>query len=140
MLPNISRSKGNQTLKLGQVVEYNNRNIFFKYHAENEAGRLVPDLFFFFRKALYELKASGLQLSSHHFRQSSTWQTIKTKQIKLQNIDPDICSILIFQKKVWELFLHHSLCIIFQEKYFLCYTLLTDHFFFFLISNFLYFH
>ena len=31
-------------------------------HAENEAGRLVPDLFLFLKKALYEVKASGLQL------------------------------------------------------------------------------
>ena len=31
--------------------EYNLINIFFfKYHAENEAGRLVPDLFFLFIK------------------------------------------------------------------------------------------
>ena len=27
------------------------RNIFFENHAENEIGRLVPDLFLFFRKA-----------------------------------------------------------------------------------------
>ena len=40
---------------------------FFKYHAENEAGRLVPDLFLFFKKALYEVKASGLQLSFNTF-------------------------------------------------------------------------
>ena len=38
------------------------RNIF-KNHAENEAGRLVPDLFLFFKIALYEIKASSLQLS-----------------------------------------------------------------------------
>ena len=41
------------------------REIFyFKNHAENEAGRLVPDLFFFQKKkkALYKVKASGLQL------------------------------------------------------------------------------
>ena len=30
ILPNISRSKGNQTMKLGQLGEYNNRNIFFQ--------------------------------------------------------------------------------------------------------------
>ena len=35
---------------------------FFKNHAENEAGRLVLDLFLFFKKALYEVKACGLQL------------------------------------------------------------------------------
>ena len=28
MLPNISRSNGNQTMKFGQVIEYNMRNIF----------------------------------------------------------------------------------------------------------------
>ena len=36
---------------------------FFKIHAENEAGKLVPDLFLFFKKALFEIKANGLQLS-----------------------------------------------------------------------------
>ena len=41
---------------------------FSKSHAENEAGRLVPDLFLFFRKALYEVKASGLELSFSIFR------------------------------------------------------------------------
>ena len=46
-LPNISRSKGNQTMKLGQLIEYNKRNIFLQNHAENEAGRLVADLFIF---------------------------------------------------------------------------------------------
>ena len=28
MLPNISRSKGNQTIKFGQLIEYNMSNIF----------------------------------------------------------------------------------------------------------------
>ena len=36
---------------------------FFKNHSENETGRLVPDLCLFFKKALCEVKASGLQLS-----------------------------------------------------------------------------
>ena len=42
-------------MKFGQVIEYNMRSVFFffKNHAENNAGRLVPDLFLFFRKALY---------------------------------------------------------------------------------------
>ena len=41
---------------------------FFKNHAENKAGRLVPDLFLFFEKALYEVKANGLQLEFNIFR------------------------------------------------------------------------
>ena len=36
---------------------------FFKYQAENEAERLAPDLFLLLKKALYEVKASGLHLS-----------------------------------------------------------------------------
>ena len=30
ILPNISQSKGNQTIKFGQLIEYNKRNNFFQ--------------------------------------------------------------------------------------------------------------
>ena len=30
ILPNISQSKGNQTMKFGQLIEYNKRNIFLQ--------------------------------------------------------------------------------------------------------------
>ena len=58
-LPNISRSKGNQTMKFGQLIEYN-RNIFLQNHAGNEAGRLVPELSLLFKKVSYNVIASGL--------------------------------------------------------------------------------
>ena len=54
------------------------------------------------------------------------FRTIKTNCIKFQTIELKICSILIFQKSVWDQFLHHILCVIFQEKCFSCYILLTD--------------
>ena len=38
---------------------------FFKNPAENEAGRLVPGLFYL--KKIYEVKASGLQLNFNIF-------------------------------------------------------------------------
>ena len=66
-LSNISRIKGKQTKKFGQSIEYNKKKIFFKNHAKNESGKLVPDLFLFFRNTLYEVKASGLQLSFNLF-------------------------------------------------------------------------
>ena len=56
----MSSSEGNQTMRFGQFIEYNKRNIFFKNHTEDEAGRVVP--------VLYEVKASGLQLSVYIFR------------------------------------------------------------------------
>ena len=43
---NISRSKGNQAMKFGQLIKYSNN---LKNYAENEAERLVPDLFLFLK-------------------------------------------------------------------------------------------
>ena len=51
ILANISQSKGNQAMKVGQSIEYNTEIFFFRNYAENETGRLVPDLFLFFEKA-----------------------------------------------------------------------------------------
>ena len=40
-------------MKIGQLIEYLMRNIFLRHYAENEAGKLVPDHFLFFKKASY---------------------------------------------------------------------------------------
>ena len=50
ILPNISRSKGNLTMKLGQLIEYN-KIFFFKIYTEDKSGRQVRDLILFFKKA-----------------------------------------------------------------------------------------
>ena len=54
-------------MKLGQLIVYKKRNIFLQKQAENEAGRLVPDLALFCKKAYYEVKESGQQLSFSMF-------------------------------------------------------------------------
>ena len=114
-------------MKFGQLIEYNKRNIFFfKNHAENEAGRLVSDLFKFFKETLCQVKAGGLQVSFNIFRQPATSHKIKTNCIKLQTIDPELFFILIFQKSVWKQFLHQILCMISLDKCFPCYILLTN--------------
>ena len=64
ILLNISRSKGNQTIKFGQLKLYKES---FKSHGENETRRLVPDLFLFFKNALYKVKVSGQHLSFNIF-------------------------------------------------------------------------
>ena len=58
-LPNISSRKGIQTMKFSQVIGL---SIFFKNHAEKKAGRLVPGLFQFFKKALYEINVISLNI------------------------------------------------------------------------------
>ena len=45
ILTNISRSRGNQTMKFGQLLECNTRNIFLKNHKENVVEKLFPDPF-----------------------------------------------------------------------------------------------
>ena len=49
ILLNISQSKGNQTMKLGQLIQYNKRHIFIQ-------------------KLQYEVRTSGLQVSFNIFR------------------------------------------------------------------------
>ena len=41
-LPNISRSKGNQTIKFGQLTEYNMRNTFVERSYTKCGGETVP--------------------------------------------------------------------------------------------------
>ena len=50
ILSNISQSKGKQSIKFGQLIEYN-KIFFLKSHAENKAGRLIRDLVLLFKKS-----------------------------------------------------------------------------------------
>ena len=45
ILPNISRSKGNQTMKFGQLKEYNMRNIFLEKSYKKYGGEAIPTPF-----------------------------------------------------------------------------------------------
>ena len=45
ILPNISRSEGNETMKFDQFLEYNTRNIFLEKPYIRCAGKLFPDAF-----------------------------------------------------------------------------------------------
>ena len=45
IMPNISRSKGYQTMKFGQLIECNTRIIFIENHTQNVVEKIVPELF-----------------------------------------------------------------------------------------------
>ena len=66
ILPNISRRKGNQTVKFGQSIEYTVKNIFLQKSCRKEARRLVSGLFCFSENLLHEVKARG-QYPKLHF-------------------------------------------------------------------------
>ena len=42
ILPNISRSKGNQTMKFGQLIDYKMRNIFLEKSYSTFGGEASP--------------------------------------------------------------------------------------------------
>ena len=42
---NISRSKDNQTMKFGQLIEYKMRNFFLKNHTQNKVEQLITRSF-----------------------------------------------------------------------------------------------
>ena len=42
ILPNILRSKSNQTMKFGQLIEYNIRNIFLEKWYTKCGGEIIP--------------------------------------------------------------------------------------------------
>ena len=41
-LPDISRSKGNQTMRFDQLIKYNMRNIFVEKSYTKYAGEIIP--------------------------------------------------------------------------------------------------
>ena len=45
ILPNISRIKGNQTVKFGQLIEYDIRNTFLETSYAKCGGEIIPRAF-----------------------------------------------------------------------------------------------
>ena len=91
ILSGISKTKGNRTMKFGHLIQHDVKKIFFfKNHAENEAERLVPGLFF--SKKLYTKLRQVVRTSvSKCFCSPRFEHTLKTNCMKLQTVDADIC-------------------------------------------------
>ena len=98
-------------MRFGQVIEYNKGISVLQnsFRVENKVGRLVPDFFLFFKKALYEVKvkASDLQLSFNIFRQSSAWNTIKRLYKTLHFWSRDMLNIDFLEKGLGIVSLSH---------------------------------
>ena len=136
ILPTISRSKSNQTMKLGHLIEYNKRNISIQKLCRKWGRETSSRSLFIFQKCLTWGKSKW---SVALFQCISIALNLGYNKNKLyKNLDywsKDILNFNFPEKGLW-LVLHHILCIIFQEKCFLCYILLTDQV---LLSDCLYF-
>ena len=96
---------------------------FFKNHADADVSRLVTEIFLFLKRVyMWQVQVVYI-LITLYFNCPPLRNTIKTNSVKLYTITREICSI---QKRIWDQCLHHILCMIFQEKCFSGYILLTD--------------
>ena len=123
-MPNISWSKGNHRMRFGQLIEYNKGNSFLQKSCIKWGRKTSSRSFLCFKKALYEVKPSDLQLSVGIYRKPSTWHTKKANCVNLKAIDPRISSILIFRKGSKASF--STTFYVWFFKKMSCYILVTD--------------
>ena len=101
ILPNISRSKGNQTMNFGQLTEYNSGNISLKKSCTKYGGETVPRTFSKNQNWAYSW-IDVLKFYTACFYCMPSWGLSKYIEIKLQIT----CFYLIWsfsknQKDVW---------------------------------------
>ena len=77
ILTNISRSKSNQAMKFGQLIEHNMRNIFLKKSYTKCGGDTIPRPF---------SKILKLSISLHHISASNVLYSLFLCYVKLRTI------------------------------------------------------
>ena len=80
-MPNISRSKGDQTMNISQLIDCNVRNTFRQKSCRKWVRETSSRPLFVFKKAIYEEKVSGQHLNFNIFWQSSTCNKNKLNKI-----------------------------------------------------------
>ena len=113
---NISRRESNQAIKFGQLIK-DGVNFSSKFMWKKKRGMEISfrPLFVFLKKLYIRWKQVVCTLVLIYFGRPRLGHTIKTNFI-LQTVDPEICSILILYKGVWDQLLFHILCMILQEN------------------------
>ena len=96
--PMKQKQPDNETWSINRLQQ--EKYLFRKIMLKMRWGNQFQSSFYFFEFTKYEVKAIGQQLSFNVFQYPSTQDTIKIKCTKPQTIDPEVCSILIFQKRV----------------------------------------
>ena len=79
ILPDTSKSKGNQTMKFSQLIVWNVRNMLPQQSCMKRGREISSMPLFVFKKALFKMKARGQDLSFNIFWYPSTWTYNKNK-------------------------------------------------------------
>ena len=136
-MPDISKTKSTQRIIVGLVIldsqtiivilEYNIRNIFLQKSC-GKWGRETSSrprfiVFFVWNKTKWLTPWFQYVLVNRRIR-----HIIKANCMKLDIVDPEVGSILIFFffKWFWNYFFHHILSITSQDNYFSCCIILID--------------
>ena len=127
ILPNISRSKGNQTMKFGQLIEYNKRNIFLQKSCRKWGRETSSRPLCFFKKSIIYGKS---KFSAAKFQYISVVFNLACNKNKLnKTLDywfTDILNFSFLEKDLGTVSRPHLVCD-FSRKMCLIYNLLTDH-------------
>ena len=117
-------------MKFGQLLEHLKNTFYLQNNGKNEAERLVPDLFFFFKKKRSFTRgeskwlAASFQYISIAFNLAYRINKLyKTLRLLIQRY----AQFWFFRKGPGTIFSTYFFFEIFQEKYFSGYILLTDH-------------
>ena len=123
----ISRGKGNQATKFTQLIEYNMSKIFLPIIMKKWDRETNFETFSFLKMFYIRSKQEVSTLILIYFGRPLLGhaKTNWTNCIAFQAVDPKLCSILTFYKRVLDQPTHHILCMIFQEKCFSCPIWLT---------------
>ena len=133
-MPNISRSKGNQRMTLGQLIEYNMRNIFPERSCKQRCGESILRLFPKNQNWAY-LWINSLKYYTVLQYYKVLYLVIVYQIVGYRKILKVPWRSLVFtsektflknKKEVWNYSPCLIFCIFFKEKYFPCYILLTD--------------
>ena len=137
-MPNISQSKGNQTMKSGQLIEYNKKSFFFfKNYTENEAGRPGSSRSLYFCESLIWGESKWFAVYFWYILIALNLPYNKSKLYK--TLDYWSRNMLIFnfsETNFGNYFLHYILWMIFQKECSTFYFLLTGQI---SLSDYLYF-
>ena len=98
ILPNISRSKHIQTIKCGQLTEYNLINIFYKKSYTNCAGETIPR--FFSKKSNWAyFSINSLKIYMVCFYCMPSWSIIKHFEISCKPLPFTSCKTFLRTKE-----------------------------------------
>ena len=115
ILPSISRIKGNQTMKFGQLIEYNMRNISLEKSYTKCDEKLFPDPFLQNQNRAY-LWINILKFYTVCFIFMSSWRLSKYIETKLQTTSFYLIQSFLKNKKRLEIVPPNSFSAWFLKK------------------------